>query len=67
MEQLTQMELLQIEELLRSEVQAAKFSQVAAEAVGDETLAGLCREAANLHRTHYEELLQMVQRLHGRP
>jgi len=61
------MELLQIEELLRAQVQAAKFSEVAAEAVGDETLAGLCRDAARLHRTQFDELLQAVTRLSGRP
>lgn len=66
MEQLTQMELLQIEEMLRAEDLAVKKCKFYAQSCHDADLKKAFQEGANAHQMHLEGLLGQLRALNGK-
>ena len=66
MEQLTQMELLQIEEMLMAEDLAVKKCRVYSENCHDPELKKIFREGADAHQMHLEGLLGQLRALNGK-
>lgn len=66
MEQLTQMELLQINELMGAENLAVKKYHLYAGNCHDEQLKALFRRAADVHRMHLEGLIGQLKVLNGK-
>ncbi len=66
MEQLTQMELLQVEEMLRAEDLAVKKCKFYAEKCHDPGLQKIFREGADARQMHLEGLLGQLRTLNGK-
>lgn len=66
MEQLTQMELLQVHELLGSEELAVKKCNAYAEMVKDDELEPYIKESISLHQQNIMELWQLVREHNGK-
>jgi GAF domain-containing protein len=65
MEQLTDVELHQLEELLSTQALAVKKAAAYAEVLREEPLRQLARDAARLHRRHLDDLLHDLHALSG--
>ncbi|OPX90885.1 MAG: hypothetical protein A4E54_00563 [Pelotomaculum sp. PtaB.Bin117] len=66
MEQLTQMELLQLEELLRAEELAVKKSDFFADNCQDADLKKIFQESSRVHQGHLDGLLGQLRSLNGK-
>ncbi|MGI6125823.1 MAG: hypothetical protein ACOYEF_02545, partial [Planifilum sp.] len=66
MEQLTQMELLQVQELLRVEELTSRKYERYAEQCKDDEMKRIFREASDLHRQHMDTLIEEMRRHSGR-
>lgn len=66
MEQLTQMELLQVQELLNVEKLAARKYEGYARLCKDDEIKRIFREASELHRRHLDMLVREMRRHSGR-
>lgn len=66
MEQLTQMELLQLQELLGTEELAVKKSMFYAENCHDAELKKIFQESARNHQGHLDGLLEQMRSLSGK-
>lgn len=66
MEQLTQMELLQVEELMKAEDLAVKKYGIYARNCRDAQLKKLFQEGADAHRMHLEGLMGQLRALNGK-
>ncbi|MDD3653417.1 MAG: hypothetical protein PHO01_04425 [Desulfotomaculaceae bacterium] len=66
MEQLTQMELLQLEELLGTEELAVKKSMFYAENCRDAELKKIFLESARNHKGHLDGLIEQMRSLSGK-
>lgn len=67
MEQMTQMEFLQVRELLSTEALAIKKCKQYARETGDEALKTVFAEAARVHERNLDELLSQLRALNGKP
>jgi hypothetical protein len=65
-EQLTQMELLQIHELLGAEELTLKKCQVYSDQIKDDELQPYIQETISLHKQNIQELLNMVREHNGK-
>lgn len=66
MEQLTQMELLQVQELLRVEELTSRKYERYTEQCKDDEMKRIFREASDLHRQHMDTLIEEMRRHSGR-
>jgi hypothetical protein len=66
MDQLTQMELLQIHELLSAEELAVKKCQAYADVIKDDELAPYIQQSISLHQKHVTDLLEQVRQHNGK-
>lgn len=66
MEQLTQMELLQLHELLGAEELALKKCQAYSMSIQDDELQPYIQESSNLHQKHLDELIDLIRDHNGR-
>jgi rubrerythrin len=66
LEQLTQMELLRVQELLKVEELASRKYERYAEQCKDDEMKRIFREASDLHRQHVDALVQEMRRHSGR-
>jgi rubrerythrin len=66
MEQLTQMELLQVQELLKVEELTSRKYERYAEQCKDDEMKRIFREASDLHRQHMDTLIEEMRRHSGR-
>ncbi|OPY58347.1 MAG: hypothetical protein A4E55_00931 [Pelotomaculum sp. PtaU1.Bin035] len=66
MEQLTQMELLQLEELLGAEELAVKKSRFYAENCRDAEIKKFFQESTRVHQGHLEGLIEQMRSLNGK-
>ncbi|MFS8513670.1 MAG: PA2169 family four-helix-bundle protein, partial [Planifilum fulgidum] len=64
--QLTQMELLQVQELLKVEELASRKYELYADQCKDDEMKRIFREASDLHRQHMDTLVQEMRRHSGR-
>lgn len=66
MEQLTQKELLQLEELLGMEALAVRKYGLYSKKCKDDEVVKLFEEAATMHRSHIDQLLDTLRQHNGR-
>lgn len=66
MEQLTQMELLQLHELLGAEELALKKCQAYSKVVQDDELQPYIQESITLHQVHLNQLIDLIREHDGR-
>jgi hypothetical protein len=66
MEQLTQMEYLQLHELLSAEELALKKCQYYAEQIQDDELMPYIESSITLHKQHLDELIELIRHHNGR-
>lgn len=67
MEQLTQMEFLQLREILSTEALAIKKCKLYARDTGDEQLKALFDDAARVHEQSLDRLVGQLRSLSGKP
>jgi fructose-bisphosphate aldolase class 1 len=66
MEQLTQMEYLQLHELLSAEELALKKCQAYAEQIQDDELMPYIEGSVTIHKEHLNELIELIRLHNGR-
>jgi hypothetical protein len=66
MEQLTQMEFLQLHELLSAEELALKKCQAYAEQIEDDELKPYIESSITLHKQHLDDLIELIRSHNGR-
>jgi hypothetical protein len=66
MEQLTQMELLQLHELLSAEELALKKAQAYQKQMKDDELSPFIQECITTHQDHLQQLIDLVRNHNGK-
>jgi hypothetical protein len=66
MDQLTQMEFLQLHELLGAEELALKKTQAYAEQIQDDELKPYIENTITLHKQHLGQLIELIRHHNGR-